>query len=589
MISNPLQYNVNVKSLIWEDVDLNPHIIFLHAERYVDIVALNLELGRTSILCSAEREEAVMGQKLGRILPFNHAAIIVDRKLFELDESIILKLSVDGNGQGVFVSPKDLVERTAALVADISTDTVPTGEPSPRCKPPTDNNANNFLLKGDDAVNTQFSPSLLRKAALGVDSANLLTLTLPLKDGRFQNYSLEATRSFEEHVRSVSATREKSAHVVLDKEGAMPPGRRAKTGRRAVPVPVQLQQRTEVQVVGSMELPYLTLEDVGSNRVAPLLGPGPGPALCEVDADADGDGDGGHREASSVLVVDDASGVEAFAAAVAALLRHCRSAEHRAQPRYNGCVVGLDCEWRPWRSHRDRLGEDGGEDGFPVETLQLSTRSGIFLLDLSSLARGPVPCLAALDRALASLLSEARIYKLGFEAMGDLERLAASYAPLLPSLLQWRAVLDLSPLARIALPGQVTKKRCGLGHVCRVLLGKALDKAQQCSAWHRRPLSARQIAYCALDAAVLIALYDGIVRSIHARFPSSLIDRYLEKHGLLFHAKFRVTAATDCTSSTSSSSKGQGAPGAKSKLLLGMAVRCIRWARQFEEPFFPVS
>ena len=40
-------------------------------------------------------------------------------------------------------------------------------------------------------------------------------------------------------------------------------------------------------------------------------------------------------------------------------------------------------------------------------------------------------------------------------------------------------------------------------------LGTALDKREQCSAWGRRPLSAAQVRYAALDAAVLLDLDDA--------------------------------------------------------------------------------
>lgn len=50
----------------------------------------------------------------------------------------------------------------------------------------------------------------------------------------------------------------------------------------------------------------------------------------------------------------------------------------------------------------------------------------------------------------------------------------------------------------------------GAGMVASVL-GKPLNKAQQCSAWHVRPLSPEQMLYAANDAAVLLALFDAFV------------------------------------------------------------------------------
>lgn len=44
----------------------------------------------------------------------------------------------------------------------------------------------------------------------------------------------------------------------------------------------------------------------------------------------------------------------------------------------------------------------------------------------------------------------------------------------------------------------------------RGVLGTPLDKSEQCSAWHKRPLTDAQLAYAATDAAVLLALLDAL-------------------------------------------------------------------------------
>ena len=45
--------------------------------------------------------------------------------------------------------------------------------------------------------------------------------------------------------------------------------------------------------------------------------------------------------------------------------------------------------------------------------------------------------------------------------------------------------------------------------VCARALRRRLDKAEQCSDWDRRPLREAQAAYAALDAAVLLRLWDA--------------------------------------------------------------------------------
>ena len=52
------------------------------------------------------------------------------------------------------------------------------------------------------------------------------------------------------------------------------------------------------------------------------------------------------------------------------------------------------------------------------------------------------------------------------------------------------------------------RKKHDLGSVCERELGRKLNKTMQTSDWSRRPLSKQQITYAALDAEVLLDLYD---------------------------------------------------------------------------------
>ena len=51
--------------------------------------------------------------------------------------------------------------------------------------------------------------------------------------------------------------------------------------------------------------------------------------------------------------------------------------------------------------------------------------------------------------------------------------------------------------------------------VCERELGISLDKSSQTSNWSRRPLDADQLRYAALDAEVLLVLYDRFSNAPH--------------------------------------------------------------------------
>jgi len=63
--------------------------------------------------------------------------------------------------------------------------------------------------------------------------------------------------------------------------------------------------------------------------------------------------------------------------------------------------------------------------------------------------------------------------------------------------------------------GLVTREKiqsmASLQKACRALLQKDLNKSEQCSAWHVRPLRREQVLYACLDAAVVLCLFEMIL------------------------------------------------------------------------------
>ena len=100
---------------------------------------------------------------------------------------------------------------------------------------------------------------------------------------------------------------------------------------------------------------------------------------------------------------------------------------------------------------------------------------------------------------LRYIFSTPAITTIGWSFLHDIKRLRG----LLGDDLEF-STIDLQPMARQHLNGAAQTP--SLAHCCSALLGRALDKQEQCSDWDTRPLSQAQLQYAALDAAVLLGL-----------------------------------------------------------------------------------
>ena len=221
------------------------------------------------------------------------------------------------------------------------------------------------------------------------------------------------------------------------------------------------------------------------------------------------------QEAMAAIVVDDRRGLQSLADMVSAVELDSATA-----------VVALDCEWKPsgmydrGSDEDDSEGKKGGGDN-PVEIIQVATRHGLVIIDMQTLA-GPTSSAsdrALLNSCLARILSNSGIVKLGFEIGQDLRKLMASF-PEMEGLQSVSNVMDVkrlaqsivrllpstssspsqklpsdspSPLSSSPPPIPVLTSVSSLTNLCRHLLGKGLDKSQQCSPWHMRPLTIDQV------------------------------------------------------------------------------------------------
>jgi len=103
-----------------------------------------------------------------------------------------------------------------------------------------------------------------------------------------------------------------------------------------------------------------------------------------------------------------------------------------------------------------------------------------------------------LPPSLVRLLSDPSLIKAGVGIRGDCARLARDFGVTV------RGAVDLRVVARAVAPDALVARTqgagAGLAGLASALLGRVVDKAQQCSHWGREVLSGAQVAYAAQDA-----------------------------------------------------------------------------------------
>jgi len=121
------------------------------------------------------------------------------------------------------------------------------------------------------------------------------------------------------------------------------------------------------------------------------------------------------------------------------------------------------------------------------------------------------------------------VLKLGVDFHSDLKKLAADYRHCAPGPGQ-QVLGGLALFCDVQAQLSVGAKRESLAKIVQRRLGIELSKEQQKSDWGRRPLSQEQLEYAALDAWVLLPLFDTLspqefasleTRSLDCRKPRS--------------------------------------------------------------------
>ncbi|CAC5357048.1 unnamed protein product [Mytilus coruscus] len=192
-----------------------------------------------------------------------------------------------------------------------------------------------------------------------------------------------------------------------------------------------------------------------------------------------------------------------------------------------GTMIGIDAEWKP----------SFGSQVQKVALIQLATYDHAYLIDVKTL----LGILTEDDWQLMviSVFCNQDIVKLGYGLDSDFKMFIKTFPFMEKTLAKMQRVVDLEKLAQKVLDKvinfmpdtedasdddkeddndsginfkfQKIEER-GLSELVRQCFGKALNKSEQMSDWERRPLRQPQIIYAALDAYILLKVYDKLVK-----------------------------------------------------------------------------
>ncbi|XP_070176617.1 exonuclease mut-7 homolog isoform X2 [Littorina saxatilis] len=206
-----------------------------------------------------------------------------------------------------------------------------------------------------------------------------------------------------------------------------------------------------------------------------------------------------------------------------------------------GTVIGFDSEWRPGFIGRQER----------VALLQVATRDHAYLLDANRLA--DVLDTAGWQKLATAIFCDETNLTLGFGLATDLRMLVRSFPAVRDVMHKMKRVVDIEVFAKnvFKVPehsfdmnavdehGEIIEDSRssrrkekdddgadetenvagsqGLSQLVKQCLGKPLCKSEQMSDWERRPLRPAQVTYAALDAYVLLELYENLCKTAQER------------------------------------------------------------------------
>ncbi|KAL3871620.1 hypothetical protein ACJMK2_039607 [Sinanodonta woodiana] len=198
-----------------------------------------------------------------------------------------------------------------------------------------------------------------------------------------------------------------------------------------------------------------------------------------------------------------------------------------------GAVFGIDSEWKPGFTGQIQK----------VAVLQLAVKDHVYLLDIPALEKEFND--ADWKQLATDIFCHDDVLKLGYGLESDLRMIIKTFPSMQEPLRNLKRVTDLEVLAKQVLDrgdnlfldedednDKVTQTPAeeeedndsaisigfskpivkGLSELVRRCFGKPLSKKEQMSDWEKRPLRQSQIIYAALDAYVLLEVYNQLCR-----------------------------------------------------------------------------
>ena len=166
-------------------------------------------------------------------------------------------------------------------------------------------------------------------------------------------------------------------------------------------------------------------------------------------------------------------------------------------------IIGIDSEWKP--------------GNFLTYVLQIATREIIYIFDIMKLVRQPDPIKELQTKQLQSVFENEKIKKVVFGFSEDLENLYRRYRN--DYFSKMNCVYDLQVLHKND-RGQVYS----LSKLSKKIFEKELDKDITIMNWAERPLRKAMIHYAAMDAFILIKIWDELIISQGKEYASSNLN-----------------------------------------------------------------